>query len=793
MAVRVHVENDGPAITGELRIVGQSQISGGGVPSRYGIEVELATGARQDHVLYAQPTWFGTRLSVTLVDRVGNVVLTQPLAIKAIDPYVPVIVVVAERPEGITGDVRAGATSPMFSTPVIVTIGPEELPPRVEAWSAIDRLVWQDVDAGRLSTEQLSALQTWVTAGGRLIIVGGSTGTTGLGAFPPELLPFRPATTLDVDPADLAVLLGSLPADATSLPAVAGTLERGTVLGRSGDHVFAAQASVGQGMVTIMGIDPATPWLAETDAASSLWRRLLPPSYSGVLNPLVLQDDATVVSALSNLPTAALPDLGTLLVLLVVYVALIGPLNYFVLRRLDRRELAWITMPALVLVFAVAAYGIGVGLRGTDVIVNELGIVRGAAGSDRGVGQYYVGVFSPARGTYDVAVAQGALLTQPNYLAQQGQSPVPLDVLIGDPSRLRGFQVGFGVLRAFRAEAATSVPRVEATLTYRYGRLVGTVANRSDVPLESVAVVFGGGVANLGALTPGQSTSVDLDVAQPSAFGTQLSERLFGPYGSDGRVERATLSRRTVIDQLTYYSDTLGGYGSIQQGPVVLAWAQGASLPVDLGSSVRQVGETLYLLPAAASITGPSVFPNALIAHSVVDSRANEAMDQGPSLSLSRGTMSVEYRPMGLAGGFEVSGLSMALTQGDLRPLVAGGQEVKPLPPDQQPDQDDPVGDGAPVATGIGDDGGDGGVDFGKPVGFDPAVFDGIPDFQLFDRVAGRWVEFAHPHSGIAFRIADPERYVDDAGAFLVRFVNRGDQQMTAYFSLVARLEGIAA
>jgi hypothetical protein len=42
-------------------------------------------------------------------------------------------------------------------------------------------------------------------------------------------------------------------------------------------------------------------------------------------------------------------------------------------------------------------------------------------------------------------------------------------------------------------------------------------------------------------------------------------------------------------------------------------------------------------------------------------------------------------------------------------------------------------------------------------------------------------------------RIADPGRYVDEGGAFLVRFVNRAGQQMTTYFSLVARLEGVAA
>ena len=46
--------------------------------------------------------------------------------------------------------------------------------------------------------------------------------------------------------------------------------------------------------------------------------------------------------------------------LLGAYILLIGPINYLVLRRLDRREWAWVTMPVLIVVFAVGAYGFGI-------------------------------------------------------------------------------------------------------------------------------------------------------------------------------------------------------------------------------------------------------------------------------------------------------------------------------------------------------------------------------------------------------------------------------------------------
>ena len=79
-----------------------------------------------------------------------------------------------------------------------------------------------------------------------------------------------------------------------------------------------------------------------------------------------MTDDSQIVTAVSNLPSLALPPLGGLLGILIGYIALIGPLNYIILRRLDRREWAWITMPILIVGFAVGAYGFGSALRGSS-------------------------------------------------------------------------------------------------------------------------------------------------------------------------------------------------------------------------------------------------------------------------------------------------------------------------------------------------------------------------------------------------------------------------------------------
>src|SRR5688572_25672468 len=164
-AVDVEITNNGPAVTGELRIRGQAETG-----SQYGIAVELAPGAHQRLTLYSQTQIFGTRVNVELVSG-DQVVAGQQVPVKSHDAYTPIVAVVAEQPQGLLPQVTAAMVNPNVQGATVITLSPQDLPSRVEAWAAIDRLVWQDVDAATLTQLQAQALRLWLGAGGRLTIL----------------------------------------------------------------------------------------------------------------------------------------------------------------------------------------------------------------------------------------------------------------------------------------------------------------------------------------------------------------------------------------------------------------------------------------------------------------------------------------------------------------------------------------------------------------------------------------------------------------------------------------------
>ncbi len=63
VAISVHLHNDGPAVSGELRVASGTQGE-----TRFGTAVDLPTQSDKTYVLYAQPPTFGTQLDVLLVE-----------------------------------------------------------------------------------------------------------------------------------------------------------------------------------------------------------------------------------------------------------------------------------------------------------------------------------------------------------------------------------------------------------------------------------------------------------------------------------------------------------------------------------------------------------------------------------------------------------------------------------------------------------------------------------------------------------------------------------------------------
>jgi hypothetical protein len=340
-----------------------------------------------------------------------------------------------------------------------------------------------------------------------------------------------------------------------------------------------------------------------------------------------------------------------------------------------------------------------------------------------------------------------------------------LDVLQGDPSRVRDLDVGFGSIRTIRADASATAPAVTSSLTLVDGRLQGTVTNGSTATLQAAAIVVGSSAMRLGDILPGASAKVDLAVSNNAFNGVSMSERIFGPQSWDGsslnEEQQRTLVRRSVIDQISY--DPMTGFPNAipADSATLMSWSTDPVVPMEItGQQVRRMANILTQIPLPFAVSGKTVFANDLLRSSVLEVGANFFTKDPWALNLGAGTARVSYRPIPFEGRFTPSKVVVGLSFG-------GEFNV-------------PVGNPKALAEKLR-------CEPGKEGCVVPQ--DGLPDLEVLDVRAGSWVEFAHMAQNTAYELASASRWIDPAsGEIQVRFVNEGQGQISFQFAI--RLEG---
>ncbi len=565
--------------------------------------------------------------------------------------------------------------------------------------------------------------------------------------------------------------MGTPPDGVADFTAMAGSLERGHALATVGDRAVAAVAPYGNGSVAIVGFDPSARWLTDGQAATTLWQSLIPQRTA---NGTVIFDDSQILQGVVSLPSLALPPIGGLLLLLAGYILVIGPLNYLVLRRLDRRELAWLTMPILILGFAVGAYAYGAALRGTDIVVNELAIVRGALDTTVGSAQAYFGVFSPTRGTYQVEVPGGALLAPPLNPDAIGGTSGLLDVLQGDPSAVRDLTIGFGSLRVVRAETTATVPRMRADLHLADDVLTGTLENVSDVTLEHVSVVLGASISTLGDVKPHSTVPVRIRLGGTNQ--NNLADMVVGQFNGGPVAVTDDLTRQAaryqMVQQLAY--DPQFGWGNRLPGerPVILAFGRSPVLNVKVeGQETRRASNVLYYVPAEMTIKGEVAFGGDLVRSTVVAVDNPGFFSKDPfNIYMGTGSMTEAYQPIDFPGEFDLSEIRLLITNNGPGFVPANGKAIEPL---------------ATIPEACTD------LTNTKPEGCKPRRADLLPEVELFDVQRAEWVRLPALGANVSYALADPARYYSAAGRqVLVRFVN-SDPQNQIGFSFQLVLAGV--
>ena len=702
--------------------------------------VEMPAGARKTVTLYVQPEAFQRRITVRYEE--PNGAAESVVELRALDQAGGQAAVIGDG----AGNVRPQLDGIDDGRPDPLDLGIGDVPERPEPLDALHGIVWT-ADSTALSDGQRRGIERWVADGGQLVVLGGADWQARTDAFV-DLLPLDALTATDgVAQGELARWTGVDEPPAADATVATGTLRPGArslVIAEDGTPLISMRP-IGAGRVILVGTDLATEAHRGWAGAPILWSRLMPSSAAieqfwggGPGFPVREEAENAMSQALGNVPSLDVPPAELLLGVIVAYILLIGPITYVVLRRLDRRELAWITAPVLVVLFSACSYGIGSTLKGGDIIVNQISLIHTSSAGQSATVQSYAGIFSPQRETFDMSVEADALMAQLRPSNGMG-GQVPASTVVahqGDPARLEGLSIGVFGFEGVRADAVVDYePALSVTWSQDDGELAGTVRNDGDEPLSDVAFISGSGGTRIGDLAPGEEKTFEL---RRNFNGSSASDGVygFGGFGGGGEAEQVSLLRRQVIDSLVGYGGFMPGMEiatTSGRGPYLIGWRETPGpLPVAIdGVTAQRLDHSVEVIAVRPQLaSGEATIEPGQMVVSVVE-RTGDASEAGPGMMM-------------INDGTATFGIAL--------PLEASGMAVSELEILAGPDP----------GMVIGEQGGFGGM---WPPGF---------TIELRNPETGEWTPLGDLSQESRFKVDDPATAMDGAGRVEVRVTGEG-------------------
>ena len=563
----------------------------------------------------------------------------------------------------------------------------DDLPETAVAWNSLDILIFNDTDTSQLTTNQRTALEAWLNNGGQLIVTGGANWQK-TAAELADLLPVTINSSQTVD--DLPGLrqrIGIAFRDPGPYVVATSSLRSGEIIFRQDDLPLLARQSVGRGSVYFLALDPLLAPLLDWDGSEVIWSVIAgraPNTNNWGLGP---QNSYAATTAVSSLPSLTLPSILQLLAFLLIYTVVVGPLNYWILKRRNSLERAWITIPALVLIFIAITYFTGFQVRGNDTIINEMSVVYSQSDGEQANVYSLLGLYSPQRKTYNLVLPQNAL-AQP-YDQNLG-APFSTDqpnvgaVTYGNEVVISDVRVDISDVSVFLAESARPAVDVSgtATLTLEGNNLALAmdVLNNSDVHLEMVSVLLGNTAVYIGDLPPNERTAVSELIRSVSSSSTAPA---FGGFSSGAPL---SANAETILNSFDFYnnrelfprwqllqaleSSNFGGTGTFAIPPesvVLIAWSAEKQVDATLaGESFDNLSTTMYLIEIPLEqniVSGRNVtIPLSLINWEPLANN-NVYNPTIQDLYLNGGWVEFSYTPWPEFQNMEVTKLGFSLTQ----------------------------------------------------------------------------------------------------------------------------------
>jgi hypothetical protein len=325
-------------------------------------------------------------------------------------------------------------------------IQPDAMPVTPWAYNGVLLLIVGPDAAATAEPRAIEAVREWVAGGGRLVLLADTPGSAWRSWLPDgtagDFINLAPAAALQM-PSEIAdavrregrprtderideEVVDAPPSEPMPAPATGITARAITITNRARadgwslrwtideDRGLLAEGPVGFGWVTVLGMEPrGASSVLSSRAAGAVWREALTPA---ARDWLVQSAEAAhvsrsffgqgpgraalgaVIERVGDVPSAGDSLFYAIAAAMLALGLLVGPADYFLLRRLRADHRSWITALGWIGLASVAAYVIPIMFRSGPTLVSEVSVTDAFSGAPRGARTAVAGFYAAQSG-----------------------------------------------------------------------------------------------------------------------------------------------------------------------------------------------------------------------------------------------------------------------------------------------------------------------------------------------------------------------------------------------------------
>jgi len=423
--------------------------------------------------------------------------------------------------------------------------------------------------------------------------------------------------------------------ETSAMQVAIGNMREGQILAAHDDMPLIVSTRRGQGRVTALLFSPEREPFKSWKNAPAFWAGLcgVPAAWytsSDYNYQGGMSSDGIFGAMIDTRQVHKLP-VEWLLLLLIVYLVVIGPLDQYWLKKIGRPMLTWITFPCYVVAFSLLIYFIGYKLRAGESEWNELHIVDVLADGDHAQlrGRTYSSVYAPANAKYQIESHQKYATFRGEFMSfyMGGQSTEKATVIQKGDSFKAEIFVPVWTSQLFVSDwwQPSPIPVTVTISTPSQDNYQVKIENQSGQKLTDARLVIGSKLFTIGDVAANETKTKTLNVSQGTTLrdfiytnGQQFQNAVQGRQHAFGGRESGQISNMpdstiaaSFLSQLGRQDQYMGGFiappgldlsGVVERGNAVLfAWAEDYSpiKPMHQFNPKRAHKNTMFRVAAA--------------------------------------------------------------------------------------------------------------------------------------------------------------------------------------------------